>query len=78
MDSKEAKQKTLENSKLYRDILNGIQHQIEKAKFEYNLHNEEVFRDWTDLAIAIISKLREMGYKVEYHKFTYCLTISWR
>ena len=78
MNSKEAKQKTLENSKLYRDILKGIQDKIEKAEFEYNIHDEEDFRDWTDLAIAIISKLREMGYEVEYNKFTYCLTISWR
>lgn len=78
MNSKEAKQKTLENSKLYRDILKGIQDKIEKAEFEYNIYNEEDFRDCTDLAIVIISKLREMGYEVDYNKFTYCLTISWR
>jgi hypothetical protein len=45
MNSKEAKQKTLENSKLYRVILSGIQDKIEKAEFEYNIYNEEDFRD---------------------------------
>lgn len=32
----------------------------------------------SEIAIGIISKLREMGYEVDYNKFTYCLTISWR
>jgi hypothetical protein len=77
MKAQEAKLKSLENSNLYGTILDGIQKEIDNSKFEYILYNDENFREWNDLAIAIVDALRNDGFEVDYDKFTYYLTISW-
>jgi hypothetical protein len=77
MRAHEAKLKSLENSNLYGTILDGIQKEIDNSKFEYILYNDENFREWNDLAIAIVDALRNDGFEVNYDKFTYYLTISW-
>jgi hypothetical protein len=77
MRAHEAKLKSFENSDLYRVILEGIQKEIDNSKFEYILYDDENFREWNDLAIAIVDALRNDGFEVDYDKFTYCLTISW-
>ncbi len=77
MKAQEAKLKSLENSDLYRVILDGIQKEIDNSKFEYILYDDKNFREWNDLAIAIVEALRTDGFEVDYDKFTYYLTISW-
>ena len=77
MKAQEAKLKSLEKSNLYGTILDGIQKEIDNSKFEYILYNDENFREWNDLAIAIVDALRNDGFEVNYDKFTYYLTISW-
>jgi hypothetical protein len=77
MKAQEAKLKSLEKSNLYGTILDGIQKEIDNSKFEYILYNDENFREWNNLAIAIVEALRNDGFEVNYDKFTYCLTISW-
>jgi hypothetical protein len=77
MKAQEAKLKSLEKSNLYGTILDGIQKEIDNSKFEYILYNDENFREWNDLAIAIVHALRNDGFEVDYNKFTYYLTISW-
>jgi|LakMenEpi03Aug12_release.lakeMendotaPanAssembly.Ray.scaffolds.fasta_scaffold953878_2 hypothetical protein len=78
MKAQEAKLKSLENSKLYKEILDGIQKEIDNSKFEYIIYNDENFREWNDLVIAIVDSLRNDEFEVNYDKFTYYLTISWR
>jgi hypothetical protein len=78
MKAQEAKLKSLENSKLYKEILDGIQKEIDNSKFEYIIYNDENFREWNDLAIAIVEALRADEFEVDYNKYTYNLTISWR
>jgi hypothetical protein len=78
MKAQEAKLKSLENSNLYRVILDGIQKEIDNSKFEYILYNDENFREWNDLAIAIVEALRDDEFGVNYNEYTYSLTISWR
>jgi hypothetical protein len=65
------------NSDLYMVILEGIQKEIDNSKFEYILYDDENFREWNDLAVAIVDSLRNDGFEVDYDKFTYYLTISW-
>jgi hypothetical protein len=78
MRAQDAKLKSLENSDLYMVILEGIQKEIDNSKFEYILYDDdENFREWNDLAIAIVDSLRNDGFEVDYDKFTYYLTISW-
>jgi hypothetical protein len=77
MKTQDAKLKSLKNSDLYRVILDGIQKEIDNSKFEYILYDDENFREWNDLAIAIVDSLRNDGFEVDYDKFTYYLTISW-
>jgi hypothetical protein len=78
MKAQEAKLKSLENSNLYRVILDGIQKENDNSKFEYILYNDENFREWNDLAIAIVEALRADEFGVNYNEYTYSLTISWR
>jgi hypothetical protein len=78
MKAQEAKLKSLEKSNLYGTILDGIQKEIDNSKFEYILYNDENFREWNDLAIAIVDSLRNDEFEVDYNKYTYNLTISWR
>jgi hypothetical protein len=77
MKAHEAKLKSLEKSNLYGTILDGIQKEIDNSKFEYILYDDENFREWNALAIAIVDSLRNDGFEVNYDKFTYILTISW-
>ena len=78
MKAQEAKLKSLQNSDLYRVILDGIQKEIDNSKFEYIHYNDENFHEWNDLAIAIVEALRADEFEVDYNKYTYSLTISWR
>jgi hypothetical protein len=78
MNASEARQKTVENSSLFTDIMSDIEQAIEDGELEVILHGNNHFHNWTPLGEAVTKVLKDREFSVAINDIRRCTTISWK